>query len=67
MTDDIIAAIAIVLIVGAAVAYIIKAKKSGQKCVGCPYSKSCSGGCGSCAPKEENCTCHSENADDKQR
>ena len=45
MTDDIIAAVAIVLIIGGAIAYIIKAKKSGQKCVGCPYSKSCGGNC----------------------
>ncbi len=51
MIDDIIAAVAIVLIVGAAIAYIIKAKKSGQKCIGCPDSKTCSsGGCsGKCS------------------
>ena len=45
MIDDIIAAAAIVLIIGGAIAYIIKAKKSGQKCIGCPYSRTCSGGC----------------------
>ena len=28
--------IAILLIVGGAVAYIIKEKKSGKKCIGCP-------------------------------
>ncbi len=38
---DIIAIVAIVLIIGAAVAYIIKAKKSGKKCIGCPDSCSC--------------------------
>ena len=44
----------IVLIVGGASAYIIKAKKSGKKCIGCPDSCSCSakgkaaGGCGGC-------------------
>lgn len=32
----------IVFIVGLAVFYIIRAKKKGQKCIGCPYSKSCS-------------------------
>ena len=43
--------IAIVVIIGGAVAYIIKAKKSGQKCIGCPSSKTCSsGGCsGNCS------------------
>ena len=44
----------IALIVGAAMAYIIKAKKSGKKCIGCPDSGSCgkasehSGCTGSC-------------------
>ncbi|MBE6674532.1 MAG: FeoB-associated Cys-rich membrane protein [Ruminococcaceae bacterium] len=38
----------IVAIVGGALAYIIYAKKSGKKCIGCPDSKSCSGKCGSC-------------------
>ena len=45
MIDDIIAAAAIVIIVGLGIFYIIRAKKSGQKCVGCPHSKTCSGGC----------------------
>lgn len=39
---------AIALIVGAAVAYIVKAKKSGKKCIGCPDSGSCQGGCAGC-------------------
>ena len=52
---DIIAIIVILLIVGAATAYIIKAKKSGRKCIGCPDSKTCSGSCASCGG------CHAEN------
>lgn len=42
----------IALIIGGAVAYIIKAKRSGQKCIGCPDSKTCgkTGGCsGNCS------------------
>ena len=50
MGDSIIPIIIIAVIVGLAVAYIIRAKKSGQKCIGCPYAKSCSGGC-SCEGK----------------
>ncbi len=46
--ENIIAIIVIVAIVGAAGLYIYKAKKSGQKCIGCPDSKTCSGNCGSC-------------------
>ncbi len=41
--------LAIAGIIGAAVFYIIRAKKQGQKCIGCPNSKSCSGTCGSCS------------------
>lgn len=44
MTDFIIIAL-LVIIVGVAAAYIIKAKKRGQKCIGCPYSKTCTSCC----------------------
>ncbi len=54
MIDDIIAAAVIVLIVGGAVAYIIRAKKSGQKCIGCPDSKTCSHNCSCCSSKCKN-------------
>jgi len=47
MTD-----ILILLVVAAVVAlagwYVYKAKKSGQKCVGCPHSKTCG---------SKNCSC----------
>ena len=54
---DFIAIGAIALIVGGAVFYIIKAKKSGKKCIGCPdgatcgksSGSSCSGSCSSCS------------------
>ena len=60
MLTEIIAIAAIVLIVGGAILYIIKAKKSGRKCIGCPYSSSCksgckSGGCPSCKSKDDGC------------
>ena len=55
MGGEIIAIIAIVLILGGAVFYIVKAKKSGKKCIGCPDGCSCgakggktSEGCGGC-------------------
>ena len=34
------------LILGGAVLYIIKAKKKGVKCIGCPMAGECSGKCG---------------------
>ena len=50
---DYIAIAAIVLVVGAAVLYIIRAKKRGEKCVGCPHSKQCGGSCnGGCGHNE---------------
>ncbi len=49
MENLIVAGILIVLI-GAIVFYLIKEKKKGRKCIGCPYAKQCSshgnGGCG---------------------
>jgi hypothetical protein len=49
MENYIVAAI-LVLAVGIAIFYIVKAKKSGKKCIGCPYADSCgkSGGCSGC-------------------
>lgn len=41
---DIIALIIIAAIVAAAVAYIVKAKRSGVKCIGCPAGGSCPSG-----------------------
>ncbi len=33
----------IALAIGGAVMYLVRAKKRGQKCVGCPYSGECCG------------------------
>jgi hypothetical protein len=43
------------LILGGAVLYIIRAKKKGVKCIGCPAGATCSGKCnGNCG----NCNEH---------
>lgn len=40
----------IALILSGAITYIVKAKKAGVKCIGCPAGGTCSGSCaGSCA------------------
>ena len=41
----------IIAVIGGAATYVYKAKKNGQKCIGCPNSKSCSGSCG-CSTKK---------------
>lgn len=49
----------VLVIVGAAVTYIVKEKKKGVKCIGCPAGAACSAnGCGSC-----NGGCHSGTED----
>ena len=47
--ENVILVVVIVAILGAAVWYVYKAKKSGKKCIGCPDSGSCSGSCGGCS------------------
>ena len=49
---NIIGAVVLLAIIGLAAGYIIRAKKRGQKCIGCPDSCSCSkngAGCGGCS------------------
>lgn len=48
MIDDILAAIVLVAILGGAITYVVRAKKKGVKCIGCPHSKNCSGNCSGC-------------------
>ena len=45
MPQTVIVILLLALILGGATAYLIRAKKKGQKCVGCPHS----GKCGSCS------------------
>lgn len=42
MIENIVIIAILVLTVGGAGFYIYRAKKSGQKCIGCPNSNSCS-------------------------
>jgi len=48
MMADLIAGGLIAAVVLAAAFYVYKAKKSGKKCIGCPDSGACSGGCCGC-------------------
>lgn len=47
MTDIIVIAI-VVVIAALAAGYIVRAKRSGKKCIGCPDGGSCSGSCNNC-------------------
>ncbi len=46
---DILVILALILIVGGAAAYVYKAKKRGQKCIGCPHAAACA--------EKAGCTC----------
>ena len=50
---DFIAIALIAVIVGAASYYLIRAKKKGKNCLGCPYADSCSSK-SSCCSTENN-------------
>lgn len=52
MADIIVGGI-VFLAVGTAIAYIIKAKKNGTKCIGCPSGGNCSHCGGACGSKRE--------------
>ena len=57
MTDLMIILI-LLSILGGAGFYVYKAKKAGQKCIGCPHSKSCASGSGctgNCSGCSGNC------------
>ncbi len=46
MIANIIIIVSLVLIISAVTFYIVKQKKKGVKCIGCPYAKQCGGKCG---------------------
>ncbi len=49
--ENIIILAILVIIIGTAIAYLVKAKKRGVKCVGCPYAEQC-------ASKSSDCNCN---------
>lgn len=62
--ENVIVIAILVIAIGAAVAYMVKAKRSGVKCIGCPSGGSCShkkegaSGCGGgCGGAEGSCSC----------
>ena len=58
---DVIVVAVIVFVVGGAIAYIIKAKKSGKKCIGCPDGCSCNSKKG-----DKKCSCCTGDAEHKK-
>ena len=57
--DNIIIIALILLIIGAASTYLIRAKKRGIKCIGCPEGKNCAkkAQASACSGNCESCSC----------
>ncbi len=51
--ENIVIGVLLLAILGAAIWYIVRSKKKGKKCIGCPYSDQCSSKCCSPSPKDE--------------
>ncbi len=50
---DIITLTVLVVILGGAITYIVKQKKKGVKCIGCPMA-------GQCPSKKDSCSCRNK-------
>lgn len=45
MIENIIIIAVVAAIIAAIVTYLVRAKKRGEHCIGCPYAKQCGGNC----------------------
>ena len=52
---DFVIAIVLLIVVGAAIAYIVKEKKKGTVCIGCPNAGTCAGK----SEQSSGCSCKS--------
>ena len=57
--ENVMIVLVLLAIVAGIVWYLIRAKKRGEKCVGCPYAKQCGSKCnGGCSGKSDNGEIH---------
>lgn len=54
MWSTVIIIAVIVAILGGAISYIVRAKKKGVRCIGCPAGSSCDGHCGGSKPTKQD-------------
>lgn len=55
--ENVVVIAVLLLVIGAAVTYIVRAKKRGVKCIGCPAGGSCAGNCGGKCSEQMECEC----------
>ena len=53
--ENAIVILILVAIVAGIISYFIRAKKKGEKCIGCPYAKQCSEKCGCTGDNKKPC------------
>ncbi|MBQ2662339.1 MAG: FeoB-associated Cys-rich membrane protein [Clostridia bacterium] len=57
--ENVIVILILIVVAVSIICYLIRAKKSGEKCIGCPYAKQCGSKCdGGCSGKSENAEFH---------
>ena len=56
--ENVIIILVLAVILGGAIGYIVKAKKSGKTCIGCPGGCSCSSSEGGCSGGCSGCGSH---------
>ena len=61
--DNVAIIIVLALIFAFAIGYIVRAKKKGAKCIGCPSGGKCSGSCCSCGNAENKIADHMDTKD----
>ena len=57
--ENIIIVLILLFIAAGIIWYLVRAKKRGEKCVGCPYCKQCS------SKGDSGCTCEPTNKDSR--
>lgn len=57
--ENVIVGLILIAIATGIIWYLVRAKKRGETCIGCPYAKQCSGKC------NKGCNCNSLNSDNK--
>lgn len=61
--EDVIIVGILILIIGGAILYIIREKKNGAKCIGCPSAKQCGAKCS--GNSGGGCNCHATTKEEK--
>ena len=53
--ENVIVVLILLAIATGIIWYLVRAKRKGEKCIGCPYAKQCGNKCnGGCSGKSEN-------------